>query len=164
MELFISFKNSLLLPKKHALFRLNRISMRNTIVYIFLLMFLLFLPEVVHSILHFEEEGKVLTRTVYIMEVIIFYPFSILFMVVTIVSLLAGLSVGIKKAAGRKLKYQQLWKMTSFAMTVPLIVFTILRLLFGFDGILIYLVFMAMFCFLMYRMITVYPKRAKRSK
>jgi hypothetical protein len=159
VDLFIIFKNSLLLPKKEALFRLNRVSMRNTLTYIVCLMFLLFLPDVVKVVMDVEAGLEGLPKGSYITQVIVFYPLFILFIVVTGVSLLAALSLPIKEVLGRKLAYHQLWKMTTFAMTVPLIIYTVLKL-FHVNSVVVNLLQLIILYFLIYKMILVYPKRS----
>ena len=156
MELLISFKNSLLLPRREALFRLNRISMRNTIAYIFTLMFLLYIPEIVSTILERKDLPEGVMPSLYVLQLVVFYPFVILFLGITLVSILAFFALFLKQILRRKLKYQQLWKMTAFTMTLPLIIYTFLRLV-GLDNFLLTILLMVIFYYLLYKMIIIYP-------
>ncbi|SET99500.1 Protein of unknown function [Salinibacillus kushneri] len=156
MEFFLSLKNSFLLPKKSALFRLNRISMRNTIVYISIILFLLFVPDVIQMIIQFEHTN--IPRSMYILQLCVIYPFLIIFLAVTGISLLAGISYILKGILRRKLAYQQLWKMTAFALTTPLILHVLFKHTIHFPLITNGLPLLVLYS-IMYRMIITYPKK-----
>ncbi|MRG85713.1 DUF1189 family protein [Salinibacillus xinjiangensis] len=157
MEFFVSLKNSFLLPKKEALFRLNRVSMRNTITYIVILLFLLFLPDVIQSVIHFEGNTDI-PRSMYILQLVVMYPFLIIFLSVAGISLLALGSYLLKMIFNRKLIYQQLWKMTTFALTIPLILYTLLKHNVGTNGLVNVIPIIILYV-LIGKMITVFPKR-----
>lgn len=156
MQLLNIFKQSIVLPKKEALFVLNRVSMRDTLTYIITLMFLLFIPEVVLMLVNLEANQSNLST--YILQLIVFYPFFIVFFAISAVSLLAAISLVMKYWLKRKLLYQQLWKMTSFSLTLPLILYTILRYL-SVGYLITNLLPLLLLYFLIYKMIVVYPKR-----
>ena len=157
MRLFVIFKNSLLLPRNKALFYLNRVSVMETIVYMGCLMFFLFLPYIVKLIVNMEKTVSELPNSIYLFQIIVFYPFFILFFIVGGVSLLAVLSLGMNWLLKRKLTYQHLWKMTAYALTWPLIIYSVL-ILFEIRQTAVTLLPLV-FCYtLLYRMILVYPK------
>ncbi|WP_238389625.1 DUF1189 family protein [Virgibacillus sp. MSP4-1] len=158
VELFTALKNSFLLPEKKALFRLNRISMRNTIVYISVILFLLFIPDVLQMILHFEDAE--IPRSMYALQLMVIYPFLIIFLAVSGISLLAGVSFLIKVLLRRRLAYQQLWKMTAFALTIPLLLHVLLKYTVDYSFMINGVPLLVLY-FLMYRMILVYPQRRR---
>lgn len=160
MELYYSLKNSLRLPKKEALFRLNRVSMRNAISYIVVLLFLLFLPELILMMIHFQGEAEGLPKDMYILQLIVFYPFWIVFLAIAGVSVLAAVSVLIKNLLHRKLAYQQLWKMTAFALTIPLLVYILLDLL-PLHPFIIHGIPLGGLYYLIWKMIEAFPKRRR---
>ena len=161
MNLLFIFKQSLFLPKKEALFHLNRMSMRDTITYMVCLLLLLLSPDIVKMILDTEVAHGALPRSVYIVQIIVIYPLLIFFIVVAGVSILAVTAAIVKRVLGRKLAYHHLWKMTVYALTLPLIIYTVLKFL-PIDHFVVNILPLLIFYFLIYKMILVYPKRIKR--
>ncbi|GAB2539159.1 DUF1189 family protein [Gracilibacillus alcaliphilus] len=158
MRLLAILQKSASLPKKEALFWLNRVSMRDTLVYLFLLFFIVFLPNVILLILRYEAGLSHISYSQYLLQIIVFYPFFTMFLVVASISLLALGAWLWRTLLRRKLAYQQLWKMTGFALLWPLLLYQLLTFLpildgFGMSAALLY--------FLLVRMIMVYP--AKKS-
>ncbi|SDL93639.1 DUF1189 family protein [Sediminibacillus halophilus] len=158
MELIKIFKNSIALPKKQAVFWLNRVSMRDTLVYIFLLIFVLYLPE--GYALAFQENLLLDSdlRSVFILQSITFYPMYVIFTGLVVISTLAAGALLMARLLHRKLAFQHLWKMTAFALTLPLIVYTGIKLAGWGNGILLLLLIIGLYLIL-YQMVTVYPKR-----
>ncbi|MGM8216646.1 DUF1189 family protein [Bacillaceae bacterium W0354] len=159
MNLLTIFKSSLMLPNKDVLFRLNRVSMRDTMVYIIVLLFIMFLPDIIHTLAHFGDgDHDDLPTQLYIVQIVVLYPMLILFIMVAGVSLLSGIMIPIKNILKRKLAYQQLWKMTVYALTIPILFYLVLRI-FQVNYWLINIIPILFFVILMVKMITVYPKR-----
>ncbi|WP_163580685.1 DUF1189 family protein [Gracilibacillus saliphilus] len=160
MAILAILRNSAILPKKEAMFWLNRVSMRDTLVYLFLIFFISFLPNVILMIANFEQGQSHISFSQFLLQIIVFYPFFIMFIVVTGVSILAIGPWILKIFLQRKLAYQQLWKMTSFALLWPLIIyhllfFTPLPTSFAF------LVGLVLLYIILYQMILIYPKKRK---
>lgn len=158
MNLLSIFKRSLMLPKKEALFSLNRVSMRDAMVYIIILLFILFLPDIVHDFIRSSSSDNSFLLEVFVVRLLVLYPLLILFIMVSSISLLSALIIPIKELLKRKLKYQQLWKMTVFALTIPLIIIFAFRIL-QINEWYINLLPLIIYFVLMIKMITVYPKR-----
>lgn len=152
-----SLMNSLRLPKKEAMFHLNRKGITNTIGYLFVLLLLLFLPDMITSIIHLETNVTEVSRGMYIIQFLVFYPLLIVFLILVGVSILAGGGLLMRKVLSRKLTYQQLWKLTAYASTLPLILSVLLKYLTVPDAFSA-LIFITIFAYYMYRMITIYPK------
>lgn len=157
-----SLTNSLRLPKKEAMFHLNRKGITNTIGYLFILLLLLFLPDMITSILYLETNVTEISRGMYVAQFLVFYPLLIIFLILVGVSILAGGALLMRKALSRKLTYQQLWKLTAYASTLPLILSVLLKYLTVPDGVSA-LIFIFIFTYYMYRMITIYPKVPAKS-
>lgn len=153
-----SFWNSIRLPKKEAMFQLNRTGITHTILYLFLLMILLFLPDMIGTIIRLDSSLTEVSRGLYLAQVFVFYPLLIIFLILVGVSTLAGAAVLITKMLKRKLTYQQLWKMTAYTATMPLILSVILKNTPVTNGISA-IVFFAVFFYVIYRMIIIYPKK-----
>ncbi|WP_347861649.1 DUF1189 family protein [Salimicrobium sp. PL1-032A] len=153
-----SLKLSLRLPKKDALFQLNRKGMTDTIGYLFVLLLVLFIPSMYNAVTTFEQELQEVSRGLYIAQALVFYPLLIIFLIIAGVSLLAGGGLFLSKVLKRKLNYQQLWKMTAYALTLPL-TFSTVSTYIGVAESVTVLLFFVPISFLLYKMIMVYPKR-----
>ncbi|MGP4076732.1 DUF1189 family protein [Halobacillus sp. K22] len=158
MGFFDSLWNSVRLPKKEAMFRLNRKGITNTIVYLFILMTVLFLPDMIGTIIRLDSNLTEVSRGLYLVQVFVFYPMLIIFLILVGVSALAGAALLITRQLERKLTYQQLWKMTAYAATVPLILSILLKNT-PVPNSLSALIFFSLFFYIMFRMIIIYPKK-----
>ncbi|MGP4071361.1 DUF1189 family protein [Piscibacillus sp. B03] len=157
MNLTTIFRNSLLLPKKDALFKLNRISMRDTLVYIILLFLLLFLPDVINFVRNVQDvKGEI--PDVVIIQVLFLYPTITIFFTILIITLLSGIAYLLRNILKRKLAYHQLWKMTSYALTWPIILFLFIKVI-NLNHLFVLLILM-LFFYLMTKMIKIYPKKS----
>lgn len=152
-----SLLNSFRLPKKEAMFQLNRKGITHTIGYLFLLLAILFLPDMIGTIIQLDSDLTEVSRGLYLAQVFVFYPLLIIFLIIVGVSVFAGAAMLIKKAMGRKLAYQQLWKMSAYASTVPLILSVLLKNI-DVPNWISSILYLTIFTFLIYRMIRVYPK------
>ncbi|MGP4070804.1 DUF1189 family protein [Halobacillus sp. B29] len=162
MEFFDSLWNSVRLPKKEAMFRLNRKGITSTIMYLFILMTVLFLPDMIGTIIRLDSNLTEVSRGLYLVQVFVFYPMLIIFLILVGVSALAGAALLMTNQLDRKLTYQQLWKMTAYAATMPLVLSILLKNTPVPNG-LSALIFFSLFIYIMFRMIIIYPKKkAKR--
>lgn len=158
MNFITILKNSLQLPEQKALFRLNRISMRDTMVYALILTFILVLPDIFHAFASYQEVDYFgMPRELYFIQLIILYPATIFLFVVIGLSILAGIATLLRNMLHRKLAYQQLWKMTAFALTIPMAIYFVFRI-FQIETIWINLLPLLIYFFLMIKMITVFPR------
>ncbi|MDX8045627.1 hypothetical protein SH601_06460 [Gracilibacillus sp. S3-1-1] len=151
-------RKSALLPKKEAMFALNRVSMRDTLVYLFLLFFLSFLPNVIVIIRNFEQGESHISFSQYLLQIIVFYPFFMLFIIVTGISLITLGSSVLTYILQRKLAYQQLWKMTAFALLWPLIIYHLLFFT-PLSTSVAFMIGLFVLYILMFQMILHYPKK-----
>ncbi|WP_018930355.1 hypothetical protein [Gracilibacillus lacisalsi] len=160
MAILAILRNSAILPNKEAMFWLNRVNMRDTLVYLFLIFFISFLPNVILMIANFEQGQSHISFSQFLLQVIVFYPFFILFIVVTGVSILAIGPWILKIFLQRKLAYQQLWKMTCFALLWPLIIYHLLFFT-PLPTSIAFLVGLVLLYIILYQMILIYPKKRK---
>ncbi|MDV2581920.1 DUF1189 family protein [Alkalibacillus haloalkaliphilus] len=158
MSLVRIFKSSLKLPSKKALFSLNRESMRDTMIYILVLMFLICLPDATRITYNYLIGERSIPVDLFITQLIIIYPFLVAFLMVAGVSLHAGIAYVTRSFMRRKLAFQQLWKMTAYALTIPVMLTIILRA-FQLDSFLLLALPFILLHVLLYQMITVFPKR-----
>lgn len=151
-------RNSLKLPKKQALFALNRETMRDTMVYLLLLMTTLCLPDTIRITYRYLTEESGTSLDLFITQLIVLLPFIIMFLTVAGVSALAGLAYIIRTMTKRKLAYHQLWKMTGYALTLPILIVIIIRIM-EWSHWLFTLIPLGLLYILLYKMITTFPKR-----
>lgn len=145
-----------MLPKKEAMFRLNRVSMKITTMYIFILIFILNIPSQITLLL--EKGITELPRSSYITQILIFYPFVIFFSAIIGISFIAFISLLLTKLLKRKLTFQQLWKMSAYASTSPLLLYTLMNQFVDAEVFILF-VFLIMLFFILFKMICIYPKR-----
>lgn len=156
MDLLTAFKNSLLLPKKDVIFRLNRVNMGYVIGYIFILMFIPLLlnsPELISE----REFTNDVPLALYLVYLLFLYYLPLVVLCIMGISLLAAICMILRTLLHRKLSYRQLWKICTFVLTVPILLYLIVDLLHLNDWIL-NLVLPIYFIITIVRMITIYPK------
>lgn len=158
MGVLHALKLCLLLPSKRAVFQLNRVKTKDFLVYILLLHLLISFPNGARLIRNSINSGEFGKESLLILFI---YPlFIILFGIVGIL-LLASVGILIRTITKRKLVYQLLWKMTVFALTYPIILYTL------FDGLgithwIVNLLLLVIFLVIFLNMILAYPKVRKR--
>ncbi|UFU01204.1 DUF1189 domain-containing protein [Radiobacillus kanasensis] len=158
MQFIYILKNSLLLPRKEALFRLNRVSMRNTIVYIFFLMLLLHLPDIVGALMTIDENAEI-PKEIFILNLIVSYPLLLILSTFLGVSILAAISLLLIIFLKRKLAYHYLWKITTYALTIPYMIYKLLLNNLELTGYLAEVISLSILYYIMYKIITIYPKK-----
>src|SRR5699024_1231739 len=159
------FKNSVQLPKRQAAFSLNRIGMDKDIIFLFILIALASVPELITQLKTNQTSSSLYMQSLfYVIFLFIFYYLIFISVVFTILSFISYLATWIAHMASRKLRYSILWKTTACASTIPLLIFTIssffytITLYFFFVLVLFQLIVLIQTIFL-------YPKRnVKRSK
>ncbi|MFT4416125.1 DUF1189 family protein [Fredinandcohnia humi] len=160
MKLLSVFLDSLRLPNKAAMKRINRLEMRYTILFLLILLFVVALPIEISLLLDDSYKESDIPQNIYIIQVLLFYPFLMLFLGLTGITVLAGLGVGVSTLIHRHLKFQFLWKMSAFALTKPILIFAVIDLLIGGHWIINLLILIFLFS-IIYRMILHYPKKMK---
>ncbi|HET7579805.1 MAG TPA: DUF1189 family protein [Bacillales bacterium] len=161
MNLLRAFQSSLLLPKKDAMFRLNRMGMGGTIGYLFMLLFIVAIPSGVHFALsdHPGFENRI-PPTLFVLQ---FFVFDYLLFVVgglIVISVLAAVCLLLSKTVMRKLSYRQLWKISAYATTIPFLLYTLAQSL-NWNSPLIPLLLFFLALVILVRMIFIFPRRKR---
>jgi len=136
--------------------------MRDTLVYIFLLILISSLPDIINIFLLRDITDGELQSILYLQAFIV-YPLYVIFMGVVAISLIAFAGYLIKNVMKRRLTYHHLWKMTAYAATVPLILNLVEKLL-RYNHFWINLLLLLLLFFYLYKMIAVYPVVQKNNK
>lgn len=153
---------SLKLPKREAVFALNRIGMDIVVIYMFLLLAIASIPGLVEQILSNSNNADSQLHTFFLLIFFfIFYYLIIVVIVFGLLSIIAYMGTLIAKGIGRKLQFGLMWKMTAFATTIPLLAFTILSFFIPLTTLFI-LISSGFMLYLLIRIILIYPKRKQR--
>ena len=161
MSLIKIIQLSAKLPRKQAVFALNRVPMRDTLVYLFCLYFFLFLPYTLMNMMDVYENA--ISKSQLVLQSILFYPFFMMFLVIISISTLAAIASFFRLILSRKLAYQQLWKMSAYAILWPFILYQVFLFL-PFSNYVGLVISFLIYGYLMWRMILIYPRKKKNSR
>ncbi len=156
-----AFVNSLKLPRKQAMFKLNRIGMDMVVIYLFILLFIVSIPAFIQQL--GLTEGLT-GRLPFILKIIYFFMFYYLPLTISVfifISILSYLGIGISKMLKRKLRYQIIWKLLAFTTTVPFLIYTILAVIYPISDRYLFLAIIYS-TVLLVLMILKFPKRRVR--
>lgn len=156
------FSESVKLPNKKALFKLNRIGMDIVVVYLFILLFIVSIPSFFQQINQSNGYINDLNIVFQVIYFFIFYYLPLNIIVFLFLSLIAYIGLGISKLMRRRLRFSILWKMSAFSTTVPIIIFAIISLFFSIHILFLWL-FILYTLILLIKMISIYPKRRIRT-
>ncbi|WP_284140646.1 MULTISPECIES: DUF1189 family protein [unclassified Virgibacillus] len=162
MIFWTMFTQSLRLPNKQAVFRLNRTGMDITVFYMFILLGFVSVPTLIDVLT--ETNGMTANMNI-LFRLIYFFIFSYLPLTIVIfilLSLLAYIATGIAHLMKRKLKFSILWKMSAYTTTIPFLFYTVAATFFSVHDMIIIL-FIVYSLVLLIKIISIYPKRKKHA-
>ncbi|MFC0300404.1 hypothetical protein ACFFIS_06160 [Virgibacillus soli] len=160
MQLWHTFKLSLKIPSKRAVFQLNRIGMDIVVFYLFVLLAIVSIPPLIDLLTTtsgFEGKLNIVFKFIY------FFIFSYLPLTIIIfllLSLIAYVGKGIAHLLKRKLIFSLLWKMVAFTTTIPFLLYAIFSSFYRTDTQWLML-FIPYSLFLLVKIILIYPKRKR---
>lgn len=163
MILIDAFINSLKLPNKNAMFKLNRVGMDIVVFYLFILILIVSIP---HLVLQLQMTDGLAGGLPVILKLIYFFMFYYLPLTIAVflfISIMAYVGVAIAKLMKRKLRYQIIWKLLAFTTTIPFFAYMLLASLFPIRDKYLLLAIVYSFIMLIF-MIPKYPKRRIRKK
>lgn len=161
MQFWKTFLHSLRLPKKQAVFALNRTGMDIVVIYLFLLLIIVCIPSFIdqmHNPSGFLSDMNLFFLLIYFF---IFYYLPLTLIVFILLSIIAYLATKLAHFMKRKLKYSILWKMSALSTTIPFIVYTIIAFFHPLNHIFV-LISIVFICILLLKIILIYPKRNRR--
>lgn len=156
------FTNSLKLPNKQAMFKLNRTGMDRTIIYMFILLFIVSLPILVEQITStsgFVSNMNLLFLIIYFF-MFSYLPLTIIFFI--LLSIIAYLGTLIAKFSYRRLRFSLLWKMSAYLTTIPLLIYAFMSFFIDINDYFLWFILLYVLILLI-KVITVYPKRKQRA-
>src|SRR5699024_178319 len=156
------FIQSLQLPKRKAVFTLNRIGMDVVVVYLFIFLAIASIPGLIDQLASNQVNSNVEIHPFFLLIFFfIFYYLIILLVFFTSISIIAYLGTLFATKTNRKLQFGLMWKMTAFATTIPIVAFTILSFFIPLSTI--FLIVTSIFILLiLLNIILIYPKRKAR--
>lgn len=156
-----AFLESIQLPRKKAVFRLNRIGMDITVVYMFMMLIIVSIPSFIDRLQATDGFSSDLPFVFLVIYFFIFYYLPLTIIIFLILSAVAYIGTKVAHFARRKLRFSLLWKMSAYTTTIPFLVYAILALLFRIDDTFLWL-FLLYTVTLLLKIITIYPKKRKR--
>lgn len=152
------FKESLKLPRKKAMFTLNRTGMDIVVVYLFILLLFVSIPPLIDRVIETQIAGVDVKQFFKIIYFFIFYYLPLNVIVFMLISAIAYIGKGVAYVLNRKLHYSLLWKMTAYTTTIPFVVYTLIALFFPISDTLLWIGLLYTLMILI-RLITIYPRR-----
>lgn len=157
-----AFIHSLQLPKRKAVFALNRIGMDIVVVYMFIFLAIASIPGLIEQMISSQTDSSATIHPFFLLIFFfIFYYLIVLLIVFTSISIIAYIGTLIAKYTERKLQFGLMWKMTAFATTIPLVLFTILSFFLPLTTIFLS-VATIFILFILINIILIYPQRKVR--
>lgn len=154
------FQESIKLPSKKALFKLNRTGMDLSVIYMFILTFISSLPSLIEQFSNGLEANIQISTFFLIIYFFIFHYLPITTIVMIGISFISFIALGITKVMKRKLRFSILWKMTAYTTTIPFLIFTILAFFFPLSNYFLFLSILYTLILLI-KMISIYPQRRR---
>lgn len=163
MIFFQAFIHSIKLPNKNAIFKLNRIGMDITVIYMFLLLLLVAVPSFIAQWTGAENLMAEMNFLFFLIYFFIFFYLPLTIIVFLSLSLVAYIAVAVARLMRRKLRFSILWKMSAYATTIPAVLYTVTALFIPVGNF--FLILSVLFILIMLlAIISVYPKRRKRRR
>ncbi|MUK88155.1 hypothetical protein GMD78_07075 [Ornithinibacillus sp. L9] len=154
---------SLRLPKKEIVFKLNRTGMDITVIYMFILLFIASIPALTDRIYEnsgFSADMNIVFLLIYFF---IFYYLPLTIIIFLSITVISYVMTWISHFMHRKLRLQILWKMCAYTTTIPFLLYTGIALFFPVHDIYLWISVLYILTMLI-AIISVYPKRKPRKK
>lgn len=153
-----AFLHSIKLPRKKAIFKLNRIGMDITVIYMFILLLLVSIPSLIDQLTAAEGQSANLNILFMLIYFFMFYYLPMTIIVFLVLSIIAYIATLVAKGMRRKLHFSILWKMSAYTTTIPFLIYTVIAFIFPVSDVFL-LLSLIYTIVLMVMIISVYPKR-----
>lgn len=155
-----TFLHSIQLPRKKAMFWLNRTGMDIAVIYLFFLLLFISAPSLLDRLMAVNGPGADLGLLFLVIYFFIFYYLPMAVIVFLLLALIAYSGTLIARFTNRKLRFSLLWKMSVYLSTVPFLLYTISAFLLPISDSLLWIALLYTFLFLI-KLITLYPNRRR---
>lgn len=153
--------HSIRLPARNSVFRLNRIGMDITVVYMFMLLLIVSVPSLITRLSSQGDAHMTINLFFLLIYFFIFYYLPLVIFVFVMLAAIAYFGVFISQALYRKIKFAILWKMCAYTTTIPFFIYTIVALITPINDKWLWLFLVYTIAF-MIKIITIYPRRKRR--
>lgn len=154
------FTNSIKLPNKNAMRKLNQIGMDYTVFYMFFLLLIASVPSFIEQSINSTGQSSQISFFFFILFFFMFFYLPFVLIIFGFLSLLAYVAVLVAKLLKRRLKFAFLWKLIAYSTTIPLLLYTAIALFYDFS--IIYLGLTAIYSLTIIIIIILsFPKRRK---
>lgn len=158
MIFLLTFMESIKLPSKKALFKLNRTGMDIVVIYIAIILLFVSIPSLIEQLTTPNSLSDQMNGLFLIIFFFIFYYLPLVVIVFSVLSLIAFLGTKLATLMGRKLRFQIIWKMCAFTTTIPFLLYTIIALFVPISNTFLW--FSLLYTvILLIKMISIFPKR-----
>ncbi|MBP2078621.1 DUF1189 family protein [Oceanobacillus polygoni] len=154
------FLNSIKLPKKKAMFQLNRVGMDTAVIYMFILLGLVSIPALIEQLTATSGLGADMNVIFKFVYFFMFYYLPLTILVFIAICFVAYIGRGLTYIMQRKLRFSILWKMCAFTTTIPFLLYIIISFIIPVRDSYLLLTFIFSIG-LLFKMISIYPKRRK---
>jgi len=158
-----ALRHSIKLPARNSVFRLNRIGMDITVVYMFVLLLLVSLPSLVTRLSNQGDSTITINLFFLLIYFFIFYYLPLVIFVFVMLAAIAYVGVFISQSLHRKIRFAVLWKMCAYTTTIPFFIYTIMAFILPIRDNWLWL-FLIYTIALMIKIITMYPRRKRRPR
>src|SRR5690625_7967796 len=145
------------------MFKLNRTGMDITVIYMFILLFFISLPTLIHQIMSTTGPTANLNIVFLLIYFFIFSYLPLTMIVFLLLSVVAYIGTWISKFLHRKLRFSLLWKMAAYLTTIPFLIYMFLSFFKTVNDQFLWFIFLFSLVFLVI-VITVYLKRRNDRK
>lgn len=157
MIFLTSFIESIKLPNKKSVFKLNRVGMDVVVIYLFIMLAIVSIPTLIHQLTSASELSVEIGPFFYLIYFFIFHYLVIVVIIFIVISIIAYIATKFALATGRKLHFSVMWKIAAFSTTIPFIIYTFLSYFYELSDNFLLLSFIYTF-FILFKVITIYPK------
>lgn len=161
MIFFQVLRHSIRLPARNSVFRLNRIGMDITVVYMFILLLIVSTPSLITRLSSQGDSHITINLFFLLIYFFIFYYLPLVVFVFIMLTAVAYIGVFISQSLYRKIKFAILWKMCAYTTTIPFFIYTIVALFTPISDKWLWLFLVYTIAF-MIKIITIYPRRKRR--
>ncbi|MGM8366679.1 hypothetical protein ACLIBG_14580 [Virgibacillus sp. W0181] len=161
MLFWTTFLQSLQLPSKRSVFKLNRVGMDIIVIYMFILLFLVSIPSFLEQIANPDGFRTNMNLFFFLIYFFIFYYLPLNVIIFGLLSVIAFVGKKFASLMKRKLHFSILWKMGALSSTVPFLVYTLLALFFPISDRVLW-IGLVYILILLIKIILIYPKRKRR--
>lgn len=161
MIFFRALRHSVRLPARNSVFRLNRIGMDITVVYMFFLLLMVSIPSLITRISNQGDSNITINLFFFLIYFFIFFYLPLVIFVFVALAVVAYIGMFISQSLYRKIRFAVLWKMCAYTTTIPFFIYTIIALFIPIGKQWLWLVLLYTLAF-MIKIITIYPRRKRR--